>query len=41
MVLLTALKGDFIIFANRNGEFPDRKNHEYFSEDNFLKLPVN
>lgn len=40
IVSLTSLKGDFLIFANRNGELPSRDQHEFFSEDNHLQLPI-
>lgn len=36
IVSLTSLKGDFLVFANRNGELPNRNQHEFFSEDNHL-----
>jgi hypothetical protein len=31
LVSLTSLKGDFVIFANRNGEFPNREAREFYS----------
>lgn len=40
IVSLTSLKGDFLVFANRNGEFPTRTQHEFFTEDNHLQLPI-
>ena len=37
---LTALKGDFIIFANHNGKLPTKENNAFYSEDHHLILPL-
>ena len=37
---LTALKGDFVIFANHNGKLPTKENNAFYSEDHHLILPL-
>ena len=37
---LTPLKGDFILFANHNGQLPTKDNNQFFSEDHNLTLPI-
>ena len=41
VVTLTPLKGDFIIYATRNGDLPTKANHEFISQDHYLILGLN
>lgn len=39
-VNLIPLKGNFIMYANRNEILPTKSNHEFFSENNHLELKI-
>ena len=39
-VNLTSLKGDFILFANKNGKLPTKKQNEFQTDENYLNLPI-
>ena len=40
VVNLSPLKGNFIMFANRNGILPTKNHNEFFSENNHLELKI-
>ena len=37
---MTPLKGDFILFANKNGKLPTKSKNEFQTDENYLNLPI-